>query len=41
MVPDNKCRKSTGEIRPLEGLPAEIVVVSNESLEVVNKFWVI
>ena len=36
-VPD-KCRKCTGEIRPLEGLPSESVVVSNESLEVVNKF---
>ena len=36
-VPDYKCRKCTGEIRSLEGLPAEFVVTSNESLEVVNK----
>ena len=31
-VPDYKCRKCTGEIRPLEGLPVESVVISNESL---------
>ena len=37
-VPDYKCRKSTGEIRPLEGLPAESLVASIVSLEVVNKF---
>ena len=36
-VPDYKCRKCAGEVRPFEGLPAESVV-SNESLEVVNKF---
>ena len=28
----------TCEFRPLKGLPAESAVVSNESLEVVNKF---
>ena len=37
-IPDYKCRKCTGEIIPLEGLPAEYKVVSNESLDVVNKF---
>ena len=37
-VPVYKCMKCTGEIRPLEGLPEEYVAVSNESLEVVNKF---
>ena len=38
-VPDYKCKKCTYEIKPLEGLPAEYVVVSNESLEVVIKFF--
>ena len=37
-VPDYKCRKCTGEIRPPEGLPAESVVINNGSLEVVDKF---
>ena len=37
-VPDYKCRECTGEIRSLEGLPAESVVTSNKSLEIVNKF---
>ena len=37
-VCDCKCRICTGEIRSVEGLPAESVVISNESLEVVNKF---
>ena len=32
-VPDYKCRKSTGEIRPFEGVPAESVVISDESLK--------
>ena len=34
---DTGCRKCTGEIRRLEGLPAECVFVSNEYLEVGNK----
>ena len=37
-VPDYKCRICTGEIGPLEGLPAESVVISNESLVIMNKF---
>ena len=37
-VSDSRCRICTGEIRSLEGLPTESVVISNESLEVVNKF---
>ena len=37
-VPDYKCRKCTGVIRLLEELPVEYIVVSNESLAVVNKF---
>ena len=37
-VPDYKYRKCTGEMSAIEGLPAESVVVSNESLEVVKKF---
>ena len=37
-VPDYKCTNCTGKIRPLVGLPAESVVVNNESLEIVNKF---
>ena len=36
-VPDYQYRNCLGEIRPLEGLPAESVIVSNESLGVVNK----
>ena len=36
-IPDYKCRKCTGQIRPVEGLPTESIVVNNESLEVVNK----
>ena len=35
-VPD--CKKCTGDIIPLGGLPTESVVVSNEYLEVVKKF---
>ena len=31
-----ECRKYTDEFRPLEGLPTESVVVSNESLEECN-----
>ena len=37
-VPCYKDRECASEIRPVEGLPAESVVISNESLEVVNKF---
>ena len=37
-VAEYKCRKCTFEIRPLEGLPAVSVVISNESLEIVKKF---
>ena len=39
-IPKNTAmgRKFTGEGRPHEGLLAESVVVSNESLEIVNKF---
>ena len=36
-VADYQCRKFTREVRPLDGLPAESVVVNNQSLEVVNK----
>ena len=32
-APDYKCRKCIGENRTLEGLPAESVVVSTESLK--------
>ena len=32
------CRKCTGEVRPLEGLLTESVVISKESLQIVNKF---
>ena len=38
LFPNYKCRMYTGEIRPLVGLPEEYIVVSNESLEEVNKF---
>ena len=34
----HKCRKCTGDSSPFEGLSAESVIVSNESLEVVNNF---
>ena len=37
-VADFYCRHLTGEVRPLEGRPAEFLVVINKSSEVVNKF---
>ena len=35
---DNKCRNCRCEIIPPEGLPEESVLISNKSLEIVNKF---